>query len=232
MRDIVRNIQNYLLRQKINLSRKAYVGSHSMIRHANLQQAVTIGRYCDISASFVGKGTYFGDYVSLPFCQVGKFCSIARGVTLAAGKHPMEFVSMHPALFSGKYRFDMGYIQKPLEFEEMSFADDKHKFYFEIGNDVWIATNAILLSTEKCIRIGDGAIIGAGAVVTKNVPAYSIVVGNPGRIIGYRFNKEIIDKLEAIKWWDKSDDWIKKNIKHFISPQDLIEKCSISCDIK
>ena len=162
MKQGLKNLQNYLLRQKINLTHKAYVGSHTSVRHADIGKAVTIGSYSNVSASSIGKGTYLGDNVYLPFCKIGKFCSIAHGVTLGAGNHPKHFVSMHPSLYSGKYRFDMGYVQKPFAFEEMSFTDEKHEFYFEIGNDVWIATNALLISTDKSVRIGDGAIIGGG----------------------------------------------------------------------
>jgi acetyltransferase-like isoleucine patch superfamily enzyme len=71
-----------------------------------------------------------------------------------------------------------------------------------IGNDVWIGQNAIILPSVA--RIGDGAVIGAGAVVTKDVEPYSIVVGNPARLLRYRFSQETIVKLQESRWWEKS----------------------------
>ena len=75
-----------------------------------------------------------------------------------------------------------------------------------IGNDVWIAANCCVL---RGVRIGNGAIIGAGAVVTKDVPPYAIVVGVPGRIIGYRFSEHMIDRLEKLSWWDFPSDLLQ-----------------------
>ena len=105
-----------------------------------------------------------------------------------------------------EFRFNqmMGGAVKPSSTEE----------YGHIGNDVWIATGAIVL--RKC-KIGDGAIVGAGAVVTKDVPPYAIVAGVPAKIIGYRFSKEYIDRLLNIKWWNFSDDIINKEIYDFIN---------------
>ncbi len=77
-----------------------------------------------------------------------------------------------------------------------------------IGNDVWIGSNVLIIGG---IKIGDGAIVAAGAVVTKDVPPYAIVGGIPARIIRFRFDKEQINKLLELKWWNKDDDWLIKN---------------------
>ena len=90
-----------------------------------------------------------------------------------------------------------------------------------IGNDVWIGWNAIL---TPGVHIGDGAIIGAGAVVTHDVPPYAIVGGVPARIIGMRFSKDIIDKLLTIKWWYWSDEMIKANYEYFYQPELFVAK--------
>ena len=83
-----------------------------------------------------------------------------------------------------------------------------------IGNDVWIGLNAIILSG---VQIGNGAVIGAGSVVVKNVPAYSIVAGNPAKVIGSRFSIEIIAKLEKIKWWNWPHDRVIKALPQLLS---------------
>lgn len=79
-----------------------------------------------------------------------------------------------------------------------------------IGNDVWIGQNVVVLPT--CIFIGNGAVIGAGSIVTKDVPAYSIVVGNPAKVIRMRFKEEIIEKLEVTQWWLWDKETLIKNI--------------------
>lgn len=83
-----------------------------------------------------------------------------------------------------------------------------------IGNDVWIGTDAMILSG---VTIGDGAVIGAGAVVGKDVPPYSIVIGNPGVVVRRRFTEEVIGRLLAIQWWNWDDDRIKKVLPLLLS---------------
>jgi len=96
-----------------------------------------------------------------------------------------------------------------------------------IGNDVWIGTNSTIL---RGVTIGNGAVIGANTVVTKDVPDYAIVVGNPARIIKYRFSETIAEKLNGICWWDFPLDIIKKNFALFQSNEiekviDELENC-------
>ena len=81
-----------------------------------------------------------------------------------------------------------------------------------IGNDVWIGANVVIMNE---ISVGDGAVIGAGSIVTKDVPPYAIVVGSPARIIRYRFEKEEIEFLLNFRWWDKDSNWIKDNYLKF-----------------
>jgi hypothetical protein len=83
-----------------------------------------------------------------------------------------------------------------------------------IGNDVWIGTNALVLPHVK--RIGDGAVVAAGAVVAKDVPPYAVVVGNPARVVRFRFGKETIDQLLAAQWWEKSIEEL--DIREFNRP--------------
>lgn len=134
--------------------------------------------------------------------KIGRYCSFAGGVCRLSGNHPMEFRSMHPFFYSP----DFGYVQKELV----------HRSELVIGNDVWIGQNAILLPSVK--RIGDGAVIGAGAVVTMDVPDFAIVVGNPAKVIKYRFSRETQLKIKASKWWDKDITELQKDIEEFSHP--------------
>jgi len=122
-----------------------------------------------------------------PFTRIGRYCSIAYTARTFNADHPRNLISSH-ALF---YNPILGYARKDL----------LTRTRLSIGNDVWIGHNAIVIST--CSEIGDGAVIGAGAVVNRNVPPYGIAVGNPARIVDFRFSKETIEKLITSKWWQK-----------------------------
>jgi chloramphenicol O-acetyltransferase type B len=153
----------------------------------------------------IGKGTFGSPRIekwriNCGKLEIGSFCSIARGVTIfLGGDHHTEWVSTSTA---SDYYGIRGYPQVRTDGDVI------------IGNDVWIGTEALILSG---LKIGDGAVIGAHAVVSKDVPPYSVVVGNPGRLVKKRFNDDIINKLLKIKWWEWDDDKIKENIPLIMS---------------
>lgn len=122
---------------------------------------------------------------------IGKFCQIAAGVefVMNGANHQMNAVSTFPF-----YTLE-GWDMKPLAASDMPFKGDT-----VIGNDVWIGQNATILPG---VHIGDGAIIGANSVVASDVEPYSIVVGNPVKLIRYRFDGELTSLLLKFKWWDK-----------------------------
>ena len=154
--------------------------------------------------TIVGDETYIGRYTDINESTIGKFCSIGPGCKIGLYNHPIDKVTTHPFINHKSF----GYLAKDF------FPSDKNnkKKEVNIGNDVWLGTNVIVL---RGVDIGDGAVVGAGAVVTKNVPPYAVVVGNPSRIIKFRFSKEEISMFERIKWWDWSKKDIKRNINYF-----------------
>ena len=123
---------------------------------------------------------------------IGKFCQIASGVefVMNGANHQMNAVSTFP--FFTLEGWDM----EPLANEDMPLKGDT-----VIGNDVWIGQNAVILPG---VHIGDGAIIGANSIVGSNVEPYTIVVGNPARVLRKRFDDELISLLLTFRWWDKS----------------------------
>ena len=123
---------------------------------------------------------------------IGKFCQIATGVEFIMNdaNHQMSAVSTFPF-----YTLDGWDMEAP------SAADMPFKGNTVIGNDVWIGQNAVILPG---VNIGDGAIIGANSVVGSNISPYTIVAGNPAKVIRKRFDEELIDLLLRFKWWDKS----------------------------
>ena len=163
--------------------------------------------------------TILGDYTytfsSITNTTVGKFCSIGPNCIFGLSKHPTrKFVSTHPAFYS---KDSNGCL---ISFSEKTLFEEQSKRIL-IGNDVWIGCNCIIMGG---VTIGNGAIIGAGTVVTKDVKDYAIVVGVPAKTIRFRFNKEQIEYLNRIKWWDMDIKWIKQNFEIFL---DIEKFCSI-----
>lgn len=159
----------------------------------------------------VGEFTYFSDedfesHVTHHYdfngdkLIIGKFCQIAAGVNfiMNGANHQMNAVSTFPF-----YIFN-GWQQEAPPMSEMPLKGDT-----VVGNDVWIGQNATILPG---VRIGDGAIIGANSTVGSDVEPYTIVAGNPARVIRKRFDDELIEVLEEVKWWDLPADEINELI--------------------
>ena len=136
--------------------------------------------------------------------HVGNFTSIGQGVTFDCGmSHNILNVSTYPF-----YAFYPGWQGRQRDCT--LFKGDIH-----IGSDVYIGEYATVMGG---VTIGDGAVIGLRAVVTKNVPPYAIVAGNPGEVKKYRFDEKTIKKLLELKWWDRPEEWIEKNIDILTNP--------------
>lgn len=134
---------------------------------------------------FIGDGTYICGDTCIDYCEsIGKYCSIARDVSIGVGEHPTDWISTSP-LFYNKNRRLVG---------ETTYENSNVVGGTIIGNDVWIGTKVVIL---KGVKIGNGAIIAAGAVVTKDVLPYSVVGGVPAKEIKKRFSDEIIEILES-----------------------------------
>lgn len=132
--------------------------------------------------------------------KIGNFCSIAEEVKIfLGGEHFMDKKTTYP--------LNTIFRKKPLD--EFSKGD------VVIGNDVWIGHGATILSG---VSIGDGAVIGAESVVAKSVDPYSVVVGNPGKMVKKRFDKQTIKKLLKMRWWDWEEERILKNIDFLLAP--------------
>lgn len=125
----------------------------------------------------------------------GNYCSIARNIRIFRANHPINSFTSHPLL----YNPTLGGVEK---YKNESFS-------LFIGHDVWIGEWAIILPTVR--RIGNGAVIGAGSVVTKDVPAYSVVAGNPAKLIRMRFSEEVIKEIEESQWWLWNKDELLSN---------------------
>jgi len=149
--------------------------------------------------------------------SAGSFVSIAVNVSLAFRNHPIHLVTTHSMITYAQ----LGFIKKDKchEYDAIEKRNERVK----IGNDVWIGQNVTILPG---VTINDGAIVGAGAVVTRDVPSYAIVGGNPAHVIKYRFDEETIQGLLEVRWWDWPDKTIRERIDDFYNTKKFVEKYS------
>jgi acetyltransferase-like isoleucine patch superfamily enzyme len=147
--------------------------------------------------STMDKHSFCGYDCDIYAADIGRFTSIANGVVIGGGRHPMEWVGMSPVFYEGR---------DSVKAKFSTHAREPVK-RVSIGHDVWIGRSAIILPG---ISIGHGAVVGAGAVVTSLVPAYAIVAGNPARLVRYRFAEDLIARLLATSWWDMDDDRLRR----------------------
>lgn len=172
-----------------------YIDNHSVLRDC-----------------YLGFGSYAGHHVFLEKTKVGNYTCIGPNVIIIPGKHPVnKFVSIHPAFYSVHKQSGFTFTDKEL-FDEQVFTDESGEWFCEIGSDVWIGNSAKIISG---VKIGDGAVVAAGAVVTKDVPDYAIVGGVPAKIIRYRFDENTVNVLKTSKWWEKSFEWLSNNSELF-----------------
>lgn len=155
-------------------------------------------------AGKLGRYSYVGDDCHI-VAEIGRYCSIANHVNTVSGTHPTsDWVSTHPIFYSSKCPSGISFVTSD-QFEENTGT-------IKIGNDVWIGDGATVLGG---LNIGDGAIIAAGAVVTKDVLPFEIVGGVPAKLIRMRFSDEQINFLNQIRWWEKDEDWLREHIAEF-----------------
>ena len=187
----------YRNRKKKNTSIK----SIDLSKDLQIEDYVRIPKKCHIRENVkIGKGTYLSPNTIIESnVSIGRFCSLAPNIFIAPGEHYTELKTTHPVLFDPLWRSILGIEEK----DEYIKTIGKQSAHTNIGSDVWIGLNAIIM---RGVTIGDGAIIAAGAVVTKNVPPYAIVGGVPAKIIRYRFNEKTVEQLTKEEWWNHDLD--------------------------
>lgn len=179
-----------------------------------------IGAWTELMANTSIVESTFGDYsycagdVSIIYSDVGKFCSIASHVRVNPGNHPMDRVTQHHCTYR-RVQFGFG------ERDEEEFFDWRRSARCEIGHDVWIGHAAIVMPG---VRVGMGAVIGSGAVVTRDIGPYAIAVGVPARPVRKRFPDDIIEGLMETRWWDWDHETLRERFGDLMDPKRFIEK--------
>ena len=163
----------------------------------------------------VGKYTYGYQYLNNNNIEsIGAFCSIAEGQLVIPNDHRMDWITTSPIASLKQFSFtDKDYMSEYISDEDRKVV---------IGNDVWIGARCIIF---EGITIGDGAVIAAGSIIRKDVPPYA-VVGGVDKIVKYRFDKDTVNKLLQIQWWNWDDEKIRRNIDLFRDKNNFLERMS------
>ena len=183
------------------VSSRAQIGRQAMVRKgSDVWSDVTLGDYSYIS----GPGAY------VESARIGKFCSIARRAVIGPADHDLSGVTAHPfaqsPAYGGLARTVKAHPQKPPPV---------------IGNNVWIGMNAMVM---RGVTIGDGAVVAANSVVTRDVAAYSVVGGVPARVIKSRVSPDIAEALLRIRWWDWPDSRLAACLNDLHDPVAFVQK--------
>ena len=207
MKQLLKNIWlRYKWRGKARLPLRGIVGLNARFEGAN-----AIGTDTRFHGS-MGYGSYIGPGAVIS-AHIGRFTSIAPGVRTSPYLHPFRapYVSTSPMFFSLRRQTGHTFATHQ-SFEEARCADPERHVAVRIGSDCWIGEEAFMAGG---ITIGDGAVVMARAVVTKDVPPYAIVAGIPARIIGYRYDPETIEWLTRTAWWNRPVEWLSENWEKF-----------------
>lgn len=189
---------------------KAAFGSNT--NGSSFEGRNAVGKHSAVLNSYLGYASYVASGSFLRATKVGRYCCIGKNVRIVDVTHPSrDYVSIHPLFFAGNTVVGKSYVGRQ-KFEEHIRLMDDPDYSVRIGSDVWIGDGAMILGGHV---IGDGAIIAAGSVVTKDVEPYTIVGGVPAKPIRKRFSEDQIDFLRNLKWWEKDEQWIRKNAELF-----------------
>lgn len=183
----------------------------SSFNHCNLDPSVKVDSECTLSKVTIGRYSYVGSGTRITDTVIGSFCSIGGRCGIGGGIHPTSMVSTSPIFLKGHNIFGKNFANIPYDPSKP----------VKIGNDVWIGEGACIVSG---VKIGDGAIIGAHAVVTKNVEPYSVVAGVPAKEIRKRFDEKTIQELLALKWWEWPEEKLKAAGSFFNDPKRLVKE--------
>ena len=180
-----------------------------------------LGRYTEIGKDCVIQETSLGDYSYLAggnqviYAEIGKFVSIATGVRINPGNHPtyLRIAQHHFTYRPAQYGF--------ASTNDDEFFDWRRDKLVKIGNDVWIGHNAVIIPG---VKVGNGAVIGSGAIATKDVAPYTIVAGNPAKLIRQRFDEATICQIESSEWWNWSHEKLRECLEDFSDIPLFLEK--------
>ncbi|WP_147127506.1 DapH/DapD/GlmU-related protein [Shimia ponticola] len=184
-----------------------FIHSNCEITDSRFGAYVEIGKGSRVKNSFFGDYSYCDRYADIANAQIGKFANIAAFARVGATDHPLHTAACHHFLYrSDDYWDDAG--------RDEDFFAHRRSRTAHIGRDTWIGAGAMI---KPEVTLGDGAVVAAGAVVTKDVAPYTIVAGTPAKVLRLRQPPEIAERLIALAWWDWSHEDIRQALPDFRS---------------
>lgn len=201
----------YLIKNIILCFQGVSVYPGARIRHVTFEENIKVYNNTLLYNSNIGRHTYIQRNCTILNTSIGRYCSIAESVKMGLGKHPVsEYISTHPFCYG---KNSIHWLSKSCP------PPDSHTFEetkrIMIGHDVCLGANTVILDG---VTVGNGAIIGAGPVVTKNIPPYAVAAGVPCKVLYYRFNDDTRNKLEKMKWWEKDYEELELILSEFKYP--------------
>lgn len=175
--------ENITLEPLARIMNTEFTGN-TLVGYCSCVNRCSLGRYVGVALF-----SYLADTTT------GNYCTFGSRVSIGAFSHPTDALSVH----------EIGFRNTTAPYSETVLESDSEQYLrarslrTQIGNDVWVGDNSVVI---KGVQIGNGAIVAAGSVVTKDVPAYSIVAGNPAKVIRKRFAEELIERIQATEWWN------------------------------
>lgn len=196
-------MMRYLLGFLKNLLRRGISPLALVDTRSRISRKARLYRFAKIVGSEIGDFSYVGPNSWVVDAEIGKFCSIAPNCKIGLATHTTRFLSTSPIFTEAHNGTGFSWTARN------SVQPTKR---VRVGNDVWIGERVLVVGG---VNIGNGAIVGAGAIVTKDVPAYAIVAGVPAKILRYRFDAETIAQLEKSAWWNLPEENLRENIAAF-----------------
>lgn len=210
IRHIVYTVSRFLL-PELGFLRQLETERKNNVKDSIFESPVKVYPNCRIVQSEVGKYTYISEGSLISLTRIGRFCSIGPGLLCGYGIHPINGISTSPMFYSTKK-------QNGITLSASDKTEERKQI--NIGHDVYIGANVTILDG---VSIGNGAVIAAGSVVNKDVPAYAVVGGVPIRLIKYRFDENQIAAMEKIQWWNWTDDQLQQVEQEFFNCSGFIQ---------
>jgi chloramphenicol O-acetyltransferase type B len=185
------------------------VGDLAIINGCHLGSNISLQRSCEIIKCNIGSYSYLSTNARLIVSDIGMFSSIGPNVVCGCGDHPTDWLSTSPVFYSNLRQCGSSFV-------DLSYFNELKKV--QIGHDCWIGANVVI---KNGVNIGHGAIIAAGAVVITDVPSYAIVAGIPAKLVRFRFDIDMIDKLIESKWWLMPPEFLRAN-------SDIFRQCDVT----
>ncbi len=197
------------------LSTKPYIHPEAVVTGSSLGAWTEIQAHSKVNEIELGDYSYITEYCQVCWATIGKFANIASFSRINPGNHPTWRISLHHFTYRSS-QYQMGE-------NDAEFFDWRKKHWVSIGHDTWLGQGCTVLAGRK---IGTGAVVGAGAVVSRDVEPFSVVAGVPARPIKQRFSKEVQEGIMRLAWWDWSHHQLKEALPDMrsMSPQAFIEK--------